>query len=231
MQTSRHRIFTALAVCATACTPRPKQPPTPPQAEQTAPVEAEPEPAAAPPVKRRPLARKRPPSLGAPVIRVARISAPSIISLHFSEPVTAPENLDPNQFRLSLAQSYREAEDYDALYYYDPAGMEDPELSTSFMEVRVQDEMSIDLVLSRPLSQDACEEARDLAAEAAEDPNANGGIFLHYQDRYDAGIEDAEGNRLQDIAPQWVARRATSASYTGQNLPSIEALGPIPCGF
>ena len=236
MQTNRHRIFAALAVCAVGCKPRPVAAPTTVPAAEPAPQAqaeeaAEPEEPAPEPPKRKKMTRKAEPVVGAPVIKHARLTSPRTLSLHFNEPVVVAEGFDPRQFRLSFSQSYTEEDGYSSLYYYDPAAIEDPELSSDFLDIVVESDLTIRLELSRPLSRDICEEAADMMAEAAQDPTANGGLFLHYRDEPESGIEDTEGNRLENIAPHWIERRATSTSYIGQRLAPIAAHGPVTCGF
>src|SRR5687768_9952240 len=96
---TRHRIFAALALCTAACTARA------PQATITCPKDAStstettPEPAPSPvvtaPASR--FTRTTPAKPGAPAIARALLTAPKIVTLHFSEPVTPHADLDPQQ--------------------------------------------------------------------------------------------------------------------------------------
>lgn len=151
--------------------------------------------------------------------------------LHFNEPVAVSPDLDPRQFRLSLAVRDEEDDGYTSVYYYDPQGEDDPSLATRVAAVVPDDDHTVRLLLAHPLDRDACEELNEMVAESAEDPEAETGLFLHYRDDDAAGIADLEGNRLEDIAQGWARRETISTAFAGVHLPPIEAWGPIGCSF
>lgn len=230
MQTCRHWIFSALALSAIACaarTPVGAVAVCPPatgeiEAEPTAESEAEPEPAPA-------SVQPRPPVEGAPVIRLVQMPSPDTVLLHFSEPVAVEPGFDPKQFRLSLATLERDEEGYTELYYYDPQGVDDPLVATRVAAIVAHDEHTLRLLLAPPLDAELCEEFNELAVESAEDPNVQGGLYLHYRDDGRTGIADREGVRLAEIAESWVEREPLATSHMGVNMPPIEAWGPIGC--
>jgi hypothetical protein len=225
---TRHRIFAALALCTAACTARA------PQATSTCPNEAstntETIPEAAPsPVVTAPakhFTRTTPAQPGAPAIARALLTAPQVVTLHFSEPVTPHVDLDPQQFRLSVGAHEREEDGYSTTYYYDPMGIDEDLPLGAVTEIRVVDDVTLELVLSATIPSDLCDELRKEAEQRAADAI---GLYLHFRDTDDIGIADADGHHLADIAPHWVERRARVAAYNGTNLPAIEAVGPIPC--
>jgi len=236
MQTCHHWIFAALALGAIACAPK-----TPRGAVAVCPpAVAEPEAAPAvssmdaqPPEPSAAAARTvspHPPVQGAPVLRVVRMPAPDTVLLHFNEPVSLSADIDPNQFRLSLATREREEDGYTALYYYDPQGEDDPLLATRVAGVVADDKQTIRLLLARPLERGLCDEFNEMVVESSEDPDMQGGLFLHYRDDA-AGIADTDGNRLGDIAKGWTEREAISTAHAGVDLGPIEAWGPIGCSF
>lgn len=238
MQTCRHWIFAALSLGAIACAARgPKTtaaicPSPAPRAElhsEPSPPEPEPGPesAANAPVG----VPSRAAVEGAPTLRLVRMPAPDTVLLHFNEPVAVSPDLDPRQFRLSLATREREEDGYTGLYYYDPQGEEDPSLATRVAGVVANDEHTLRLLLARPLDRDMCEELNEMVFESAQDPDVETGLFLHYRDDAAGGVADRDGNRLQDIAEGWARREAISMAYAGVDLPPIEAWGPIGCGF
>lgn len=235
MQTCRHWIFSALAVSALACGGRtlPRSQAVCPEASAEAGVEpeAEPKEMAPPAPARLASAQPRPPVQGAPVLRRVRLTARDMVLLHFSEPVTAAAGINPEQFRLSLASLEREEDGYTELYYYDPQGEGDPALASRVAAVVTDDEHTLRLVLARPLDPDLCEEFNAMASESEQDPNVQGGLFLHYRDDDQTGIADREGVHLQDIAASWVERGSIAIAYMGVNAAPIEAFGPIRCSF
>lgn len=67
--------------------------------------------------------------------------------------------------------------------------------------------------------------------ESSEDPEVQGGLFLHHRDDEAAGIAAANGNRLEDIARGWTERETIRTAHAGVNLAPIEAWGPIGYSF
>jgi hypothetical protein len=227
---TRHRIFAALALCTAACSQRAPQAqarcPDDAPAKVEAPASAPPSTVVAEPPRR--FRQTKAAKAGAPAIARAHLTAPQVVTLHFSEPVTPDEAFDPQQFRLSVGAHEREKDGYTNTYYYDPLAIDEGAPLGAFVETRVVDEHTLELVLSAPIPSDLCDE---LQADADATPEAALGLYLHYRDGDTAGIVDADGNHLADIAPHWIERKATIAAYTGTNLPTIEALGPIPCSL
>ncbi len=236
MQTCRHWIFAALALSAIACatkTPAAGVAVCPPAAAEldvtpkVSSAEADPPQDATSAA----VVSPRPPVQGAPVLQLVRMPAPDTVLLHFNEPVALSADIEPNQFRLSLATREREEDGYTALYYYDPQGEDDPLLATRVAGVVADDAHTIRLLLARPMEREFCDEFNAMVLESSEEPDMQGGLFLHYRDEGAAGIADTDGNRLEDIAKGWTEREVISTAHAGVNLAPIEAWGPIGCSF
>ncbi len=229
MQTTRHVIFAVLALCLGGCTGR-----TPSVASPAgAPAVAHAEPAPPPATRVPDIMPQTPPRTGpgAPTIERVRITGPQTVLVHFSEPVTVSDALDPHRFRLSLATAYAEGEGDSVTYYYDPGGMADVEHRTRFSSAVVEDAMTLRLQLEQPLAAEVCDVAKEMVFDLGMGPGASGGLFLHYRDDGAAGIVDADGFRLDDIAAHWVEREALTAGFEGGELRPISAAGPIDCHF
>jgi hypothetical protein len=204
-----------------ACTPR--QTPTthePKQDETTARSDARDE-------RGRP-ARASKRAWGRPEITQAKLTSPTEVTLHFSEPVVPTAGFDPAQFRLSAGAHYSYP-GYSATYYYDVGDVSDDGGPAAFRRIDTLDDTTLRLVLATPLAEDACE--LDEIDDPDEGASAVAGIFLHFDRRDDEGIVDRDGNHLKDIAEAWVLRGAEEATYYGAQSHRIRALGPIPCAF
>jgi hypothetical protein len=127
------------------------------------------------------------------------------LRLHFSEPLAPTDNVDPNDFRLSVALAYM-YKTYAYAYYYD-AGLVDGEALMAVTAMRGQGD-TLELYLDPPFDLGYCHELQREVDEMRGEPGvrADGGVFLHYAPG-DAPITDPQGNQMAAIAAQWVLQK------------------------
>lgn len=157
----------------------------------------------------------------APRILAARFVARDRVQLTFSEALGPIDQVNPRQFRLSMAYSMV-AYDYGykyggpdvayaSGYYYDLAGPDayEPPLVVLALDRYDDQPELLALRLSRPVPTDLCEEIQDteqtMADEAAAGPAGDGrvGLFLHYTSRGSVGVRDLAQNPLEDMGGEW----------------------------
>ena len=227
MQTCRHWIFAALALCLVACAAKPRVSEVVAAAPATAaePVCPEPPPPSAQAAA--PLATGE----GEATLAMVRIPAADTVLLHFREPVSVPTSFQPSRFRLSVAElDLSEDPDDTSMYYYDVSEAGDDETLLRVIAASSDDALTVRLRLEPPLDEDMCEGIQEAAQDSAEDSEFEGGLYLHYRGG-PAGLATADGRWVPSIAPHWVERRARVVAFEGANVSGLEAWGPISCEF
>lgn len=143
-----------------------------------------------------------------PTVTGAELVGSTSVRIHFSEPIVAPDDFDPSDFRISHLRVYfqRQGALYNA-YYYDAAYYHhDGRAPGSVVMSHARfGEDTIDIAFAPELSPARCR-----AVEYAEhyDPpgvQSDEGLFLHYA----AGqipIRDNDGNALANFGAEWVLR-------------------------
>jgi hypothetical protein len=168
----------------------------------------------------------------------------STITLTFSQPLGELGAVDPNDFRLSMAETQRESYVYDGVletYEYTSyvdlgAIVYDP----SFMQIELGAANQIILRTTMPVGPDACDflefSREQFEMQAAADPDANAvfdnAIFLHYAAAAgpgDAPIESEAGEPLADIGPDWVLNPGMYYGRLGYGFTLLSPQLRIPC--
>ena len=173
-----------------------------PVADAALPVCEQPAQAAAPPRPKPGSSDDRDP----PVILGANFVALDRVQLTFSEGLAPVDQVNPRQFRLSMAYSSIDYQaGYASGYYYDVAGAdnyEPPVVVTSLQSYEGRPEV-LALSLSRPVPLELCVDMREMQADRSEDLNARMGLFLHYTSRGSVGIRDQADNPMADMGGEW----------------------------
>jgi hypothetical protein len=145
-----------------------------------------------------------------PEILGGRFVARDRVQLTFSEPLAPVDQVNPRQFRLSMAYSARSTQDYGGAgyasgYYYDLAGAdnyEPPVVVTSLETYEARPEV-LALQLSRPVPVELCVDMADAASDPVEGEDVRMGLYLHYTIRGSVGIRDLGENPLGDMGGEW----------------------------
>jgi hypothetical protein len=165
------------------------------------------------------------------LISVQRVE--TALLLTFSEPIAAPAELDPEQFRLSAAIAHPDGA---KTTYYDPGpwniycyvadGMEEcyaVELTAFSVEATAQsDELVIEFFTE--IYPTTCMEL-DARAKAI---GSTGALYLHYSDN-GAPIVDLDGEPLVAIGEPWVLEQFSTELAVPGEFPFLNPLLPIPC--
>lgn len=166
------------------------------------------------------------------LISVQRVE--TALLLKFSEPVEAPDEIDPEQFRLSAAIVHPDGL---KTVYYDPGpwniycyesskGMEDcyeVELTAFLVEAGAQpDELVVEFFTE--IYPSTCMEL-DARAKAV---GSTGALYLHYSDD-GAPIADLDGEPLVAIGEPWVLEQFSTELAVPGKFPFLNPLLPIPC--
>lgn len=169
----------------------------------------------------------------------------STIRLTFTHPVAEFGSINPNQFRLSLAQTVTASQVSDGVTqtfmyttYLDLATMMDSYYIHRFTFKSIEPGASPDEVLLRtlePLAPDACawlEETAALFEMYASSPGVvvrfDHAIFLHYASG-EVPITDAAGRTLPDIGADWVRNATNYAAREEFGFTRLDPQLRIPC--
>jgi hypothetical protein len=175
--------------------------------------------------------------LQAPVVLGARFVTRDRVQLTFSESLAPTAQVNPRQFRLSMAYSTTDyGAGYASGYYYDLAGGDSYEPSivvTSLASYDDQPEV-LTLQLSAPVPIDLCEGIQDTRTNmAGADPSSRArvGLFLHYTSRGSVGVRDLADNAMTDMGGEWAlnfgARHKTL--YGGEPIMRLDLLVELGC--
>lgn len=144
--------------------------------------------------------------LDPPVAIGGRFVTRDRVQLTFSEPLAPVAQVNPRQFRLSMAYSNIDyGAGYASGYYYDLAGgdsYEPPVVVTSLETYEGRPEV-LALQLSRPVPGELCVDMQDMVSEQVEGARSRIGLFLHYTSRGSVGIRDMGDNPLGDMGGEW----------------------------
>ncbi len=136
------------------------------------------------------------------------------LRLYMSEPVTVPDGVDPNDFRLSVAMAYSYRL-YAYAYYYDLGAMGEAGEMLDILSLREQG-YTLELELDQFVDPTYCMELEQEIEAAKSEPGvrADGGIFLHYSPG-ERPIVDKDGNAMPPIAAEWalLKRRGGEDAY------------------
>lgn len=173
------------------------------------------------------------PSAPPQLIAVERVDTG--LRLTFSEPIDIPDDLDPEQFRLSAAFAHP---DGSKTVYYDPGpwniycyvpmttGMEDcyaVELTAFVVEPTAQpDELLVEFFTD--FYPTLCMEI-DARAQAI---GSTGALYLHYSDN-GPPITDLDGEALVAIGEPWVLDQFSTELAVPGEFPFLNPRIPIPC--
>jgi hypothetical protein len=169
----------------------------------------------------------------------------STIRLTFSHPVAEFGSINPNQFRLSLAQTVTASHVHDGVTqtltytaYLDLATIVDSYYTHRFTFKSIEPGASPDEVLLRtldPLVPDACawlDETAELLEAYASLPGVavrfDHAIFLHYASG-EVPISDAAGRTLPDIGADWVLNANNYAVRDDFGFTRLDPQLRIPC--
>jgi hypothetical protein len=169
----------------------------------------------------------------------------STIRLTFTHPVAELGGINPNQFRLSLAQTVTTSQVHDGVtqilaytVYLDVATMIDSYYTHRFTFKSIEPSASPSEVLLRtlePLVPDACawlDETVELIETYASSPGVvvrfDHAIFLHYASG-EVPIEDAAGRTLPDIGADWVLNATNYAAREDFGFTRLDPQLRIPC--
>ena len=141
-----------------------------------------------------------------PVILGARFVARDRVQLTFSEGLAPVAQVNPRQFRLSMAYSSIDYQaGYASGYYYDLAGgdtYEQPVVVTTLEGYADRPEV-LALGLSRPVPEELCTDMQDMLSEPDEQTKLRMGLFLHYTNRGSVGVRDLADNPMQELGGAW----------------------------
>ena len=186
----------------------------------------------------------------APAVLGARFTSRDRLQLTFSEPIAPPSQVNPRQFRLSMAYSmveygygegygYGGEQGYASGYYYDLAGNDnyEPPLVVTALELYEGQPELLGLRLSRPVPVQLCEDIRDsreeMAEDAAEGPGNTGrvGLFLHYTSRGSVGIRDLADNPMADMGAEWALHfgARNKSMYGTEPIMRLDLLVELEC--
>jgi hypothetical protein len=163
----------------------------------------------------------------APPTIVAATLAGGVLSLHFSEPVAAPESVDPRKFRLTFgyyeAKADSKSDYYYASYYYGaaraartwytdvgrffPDGTPLRQTAANTIQVPLPKDVNVKWV---------CDDVARLQKQGA---GNKPGLYLHYADAAGPAIADRRGNRLRSIAPYWLTAKSSAVDGNFANKP------------
>jgi len=126
------------------------------------------------------------------------------LQLSFSRPLAPTEDIDPNDFRLSIGYAYTYRQ-YAYAYYYDVVYYVGDYDGVASFETARAEQHSLLLTLNHPLPLSYCSavEAEVRALQSEPGIKARGGVFLHYAPS-GAPVRDAKGHKLGSFAEQWV---------------------------
>jgi hypothetical protein len=145
----------------------------------------------------------------APVVVGARFVTRDRVQLTFSESVAPTTQVNPRQFRLSMAYSTIDyGAGYASGYYYDLAGGDSYQPSIVVTSLAGYDDQPevLTLQLSAPVPIDLCEGILDTRTNmGGGDPAAQArvGLFLHYTSRGSVGVRDLADNAMSDMGGEW----------------------------
>lgn len=158
----------------------------------------------------------------APTIASASIAG-GVLSLHFSEAIAAPANVDPRKFRLTFAHfgAHPDAYYYDYYYssskapltWYTDMGRFAPE--TTPLQQAAPDTIQIALPQDFKPSWVCADIARMKKRGAAREA----GLYLHYSEAGNPTITDLNGNQLKAVAPYWQTAKASATVGDFANKP------------
>jgi len=149
-----------------------------------------------------------------PVLLEASVLSATVLELRFSKPIAAVNDVDPADFRVSLATTATS-------YYSDCAPQTSyQDLAASSATTGVwnipEDPHLLRLSLAAPVTPAHCTIIDNARAAGNE-----GGLFLHYSAGDGASVQDADGNGLADIAAPWVLFQAGAYYYAGYTPPEF----------
>ena len=194
----------------------------------------------------------RPKNYGPPMVVRAELSGPTVLRLHFSEPLAPLEGFDPQDFRISLGSRYVNTRSYGYgaykygganknygavgymfAYYYD-VGYQFHGQTQQITGFKL-DEQQLDLFLAVAIDSEFC---RGLEYDTRYSPpgvHYDNGLFLHYASG-SIPIRDEDGAAMPNFGAAWVqAGRAEPPTnrreLTGEDAKrALEGLVPIACG-
>ncbi|KIG16400.1 hypothetical protein DB30_04444 [Enhygromyxa salina] len=185
-------------------------------------------------------ARPRPGTSGdqePPVVLGARFVERDRVQLTFSEALAPTAQVNPRQFRLSMAYSTTDyGAGYASGYYYDLSGgdnYEPPMVVTSLVGYDDRPEV-LALQLSRPIPAELCNDLNERRSDmASSDPESRArvGVFLHYTSRGSVGVRDLVDNPMADMGGEWAlhygARHKTL--YGSEPIMRLDLLVELSC--
>lgn len=175
-----------------------------------------------------------------PVVIGGRFVARDRVQLTFSEALAPPEQVNPRQFRLSMAYSSIDyGAEYASGYYYDLGGGDNyyPPVVVIELEPYADRPEVLALQLSRPVPTELCQDIADMRDSGdVADPegpvsNERIGLFLHYTTRGSVGIRDLAGNPLGDMGGEWALHFGSrhKTSYGTDPVMRLDLLVELAC--
>lgn len=173
-----------------------------------------------------------------PVLLDAELLSATVLELRFSKPMGPVNDVEPLDFRVSVATSQVSSPYYDCRIltnYQDLGTYASRGTVTSLWNVTGDPEL-IRLSLSLPVTPAHC--------NTIDNAKANGnqaGIFVHYAHGDGASVQDQDGNDLEDIAAPWVLASAdydacdigggyySATCRMNGSFPEMDSWLPIPC--
>lgn len=169
----------------------------------------------------------------------------STIRLTFSQPIATFGSINPNQFRLSLAQTVTASyvynggtETFTYTTYLDVSTLLDDDYAQRFLFKSIEPGAANDEIIlrtSKPLRSKGCawfEETEELFELYASHPDFiarfDHAIFLHYA-AAEIPIADVTGRELPDIGGDWVRSAANYAAHDDFGFRRLDPQLRIPC--
>jgi hypothetical protein len=172
----------------------------------------------------------------APVLLEMDLLSGTTLELRFSKPMAAINDVDPQDFRISLATTRTNSSVYGCTTstVYTDLGQNVSAVVTSVWNVP-SDLRLVRVALSSPITPAHC-----ITIDNAQANGNEGGLLLHYAVGDGASVQDMDGNQLEDIAAPWVLAATGdyscgSYSYYGSSctvagmFPNMDSFVPIPC--
>ncbi len=189
---------------------------------------------------------------GPPQLIAAELLDDLQLLLTFSEPLAAPQAVDPRQFRLSAAYApkgqyyyqyntyYQEIGSWNGMCYeqcyeycYD-TGCEEycwdycqpgPPVRVGAIAQPLDRPDLLVLTLDNAIGPGVCTQLETFPSQWAT------GLFIHYTPDGSAQVTDLVGERLGDIGEHWALQPDRQWTYTQGTFPLMEPVIPIPCPF